>query len=81
VHRGNSCLPRDIHHRSTAMSHDPQKNSTPCFEWITLKPSGTRSTCMSREYSFTSESRATPVFRQLGHLRYSTQWSRARTIP
>src|SRR5260370_18531727 len=44
---------------------------------MTLKPSGTLITCMSHEYSSAAESQAVPVFRQLGHLTFSTQLSRA----
>src|SRR5260370_7582873 len=41
------------------------------------RPSGTRSTCTSHEYSSVAESWAAPVLRQLGHLRFSTQLLRA----
>ncbi len=46
-------------------------------DWITLNPSGTLSTNTSHEYSSAAESWASPVFRQLGHLSFSTQLSRA----
>ena len=43
----------------------------------TLKPSGTPSIRISHENSSVAESRAMPAFRQLGHLSFSTQRSRA----
>src|SRR6266705_5552163 len=44
---------------------------------ITLNASGKLSTRTSHEYSSVAERWASPVFRQLGHLRFSTQLSRA----
>jgi hypothetical protein len=43
----------------------------------TLNPSGTLFICTSHEYSSAIETRASPVFRQWGHLRFSIQLSRA----
>src|SRR5438874_1369966 len=60
------------------MSHNTHKKlGSPFSNRITLNPSGKLSTRTSHEYSSVAESRASPVFRQLGHLRFSTQLSRA----
>jgi len=61
------------HQGSTGTSHEAQQK----FSRVTLKPSGTLSIRTSHEYSSAAESRAEPVLRQLGHLRTSTQQSRA----
>src|SRR5437660_12678298 len=60
------------------MSHKTHKElGSPFSNLRTLTPSGMLSTCTSHEYSSVAESRASPVFRQLGHLRFSTQQSRS----
>src|SRR5712672_3243866 len=60
------------------MSHKTHKKlGSPFSNRRTLKPSGMPSTCTSHEYSSVAESRASPVFWQLGHVRFSTQLSRA----
>src|SRR5258708_29539708 len=60
------------------MSHKThRKLGSPFSNLRTLKPSGMPSTCTSHEYSSVAESRASPVFWQLGHVRFSTQLSRA----
>src|SRR5258707_12058407 len=54
------------------MSHKThRKLGSPFSNLRTLKPSGMLSTCTSHEYSSVAESRASPVFRQLGHQRFS----------
>jgi hypothetical protein len=62
---------------STGMSHEAQQKLLLFSNGITLNPSGTPSTRISHEYSSIAESWAAPVLRQLGHLSFSTQQSRA----
>jgi hypothetical protein len=62
---------------STGVPHEAQKKSKPFFSWITLKPAGALSTRVINQSSSTAESWASPVFRQIGHRRISTQWSRS----
>src|SRR5260370_32694240 len=59
------------------MPHEAQKKSKPFFSLITLKPAGALSTRVINQSSSTAESWASPVFRQIGHRRISTQWSRS----
>src|SRR5216683_468909 len=59
------------------MPHEAQKKSKPFFSWITLKPAGAPSTRVINQSSSTAESWASPVFRQIGHRRISTQRSRS----
>jgi hypothetical protein len=64
------------HQGSTGLSHVAQKKLLPPSDWITLNPSEMLSTCASHDNLSAAESCAVPVFRQLGHLSFSTQLSR-----
>src|SRR6202047_4690245 len=62
---------------STRSPQEAQKKSKPFFSWITLKPAGALSTRVINQSASTAESWASPVFRQIGHRRISTQRSRS----
>src|SRR5258706_935047 len=62
---------------STGVAHAEQRKLMLFSDSMTSKPLGIVSTCTFHEYASTVESRASPVLRQRGHLRFSTQRSRA----